>query len=77
MKGGADQSTGQGSVTQLPLGNDVVLVGMPPIGPDTSLGALGKACLCAASIEATGTDGEPVPLTVGLSGPLGLLHVAG
>jgi hypothetical protein len=48
-----------------------VLVGLPPINPDTSPGAPGEVRLCA--FDATGTDGEPVHLAVNLGGPLGLL----
>jgi hypothetical protein len=55
----------------------VVLVGVPPIGPDTSPCAPGEVHLWAASFEATGTDREPVPLAVNLGGPLGLLSAVG
>jgi hypothetical protein len=56
---------------------EVVLISVPPIGPDTSPGAPGEVRLCVASFEATGTDREPVPLAVSLGGPLGLLSAVG
>jgi hypothetical protein len=39
----------------------VVLVGVAPIGPDTSPAAPVEMRLCSASFEVTGTDGDPVP----------------
>lgn len=55
----------------------VVLIGAPLSRPDTSSGAEREVRLCAASIEAAGTDTVTKPLAVCLSVALGFHGAAG